>query len=85
MQVQFTDGDAGSVAIQQLLHERLCGASEFFAALIEQKVHLPFADDFAHGGFSRLHHGLIGIAVIEQEGFGIRQRVLHGERDVDDV
>jgi hypothetical protein len=77
--------DAGLVAIEDVLHQLLGIRGDLVAPLVEHEVHLALADHFAHRGLRRLHHGVIGMAVVEQVGLRILEEVLHGKLDVDDV
>ncbi len=79
------DGNAGLVAIENVLYLLLRRARHLLAPLVQHEVHLARSDHLAKRGLGRLQYGLIRLLVVEQVSERVLQRVLHGELDVDDV
>lgn len=76
---------AERVAVEDLLHQQLGVERDFFAADVQDVVHLALAHDFADRGLGDLAHRLIRLQIVEQPRFRVLQGVLHRELDVDDV
>jgi hypothetical protein len=85
LQRHLLDVDARLVAVHRLLHEVARLGGDVLAALVQREVHLGAADDLADRRLGHELHHLLGLAVVEDEGFRAHEVVLHRELDVDDV